>query len=249
MKLISWNVNGIRAILKKNFNDYVLEENPDVLCLQETKAHPDQVGEVLSHYKHSFWNSAVRKGYSGTAVFTKKAPLNVTYGLGIEEHDQEGRVVTVEFESFYLVNVYTPNAQEELKRIEYRMQWDQAFLKYLKNLEKTKPVIFCGDLNVAHTEIDLANPTNNRGNPGFSDEERQGFENILKAGFLDTFREFNKDPHHYTWWSYRFQARLRNIGWRIDYFLISPSLRPSLKKAFIRDDVLGSDHCPVGIQL
>jgi len=199
-------------------------------------------------YQH-YWNPATRKGYSGTAVFTKIRPLKTTYGIGVEEHDDEGRVITLEFPKYFLVNVYTPNAQRDLARLSYRMQWDRDFLKYLKGLEKRKPVIFCGDLNVAHKEIDLKNPKANRRNAGFTDEERAGFSNYIEAGFIDTFREFNQGPGHYTWWSYMFHARAKNIGWRIDYFCISPALRPRLKEAFILPEVMGSDHCPVGIVL
>ncbi|USN45724.1 MAG: exodeoxyribonuclease III [Candidatus Woesearchaeota archaeon] len=248
MKLISWNVNGVRAVLQKGFLDVVQQENPDVLCLQETKAHPDQVDAILGEYHH-FWNSAEKKGYSGTAIFSKKKPLSVSYGLGIPEHDTEGRVITIEFDDFFLVTVYTPNAQHDLLRLSYRMRWDNDFLAYIQKLEEKKPVVFCGDLNVAHKEIDLKNPKANERNPGFTAEERSGFDKIIEAGFIDTFREFEQGPGHYTWWSYRFQARLRNIGWRIDYFLISKSLRTRLKSATILKDVLGSDHCPVSIEL
>lgn len=248
MKIISWNVNGIRAALKKGLEDYIQQENPDIFCLQETKAHPEQVDEVFSDYE-AYWNSAQRKGYSGTAIFTRKKPLNVSLEFDGADPNNEGRVITMEFKDYYLVTVYTPNAQRELTRLDLRVQWDQAFLKYLKKLEKTKPVIFCGDLNVAHTEIDLANPKPNRGNAGFTDEEREGFSNFVNAGFIDSFREFNPDPGHYTWWSYRMNARERNIGWRIDYFCLSPDLKSQLKEAFIRPEIHGSDHCPVGIVL
>ncbi|MBX7148776.1 exodeoxyribonuclease III [bacterium] len=254
MKLISWNVNGIRAICGKGFNDYVRDENPDILCLQETKAEQSQIdlpkeAPHLNSYA-AFWNSSkARKGYSGTAIFTRVDPLNVIYDMGIAEHDQEGRVLTLEFKDYYLVNVYTPNSQEELARLKYRVQWDIAFLNFVKNLEKKKPVIFCGDLNVAHTEIDLANPKTNRFNAGFTDEERAGFDNILAANFVDTFRMFNKEPKNYTWWSYRMQARSRNVGWRIDYFCVSGNMQACVKSACIRANVMGSDHCPVGIEL
>ena len=248
MKIISWNVNGIRAILKKGFIEYVKEENPDVLCLQETKAHPDQVDLAFTNYAH-FWNSAQKKGYSGTVIFTKHKPVNVSYGIDIKEHDTEGRVITLEFEKYYLVNVYTPNSGRALDRLKYRVEWDKTFLAYLKKLEKKKPVIFCGDLNVAHKEIDLANPKSNEHNAGFTKEEREGFTHIVDAGFIDTFREFNKEGGNYTWWTYMFNARARNVGWRIDYFCISPTLRPMLKDAFIKPKVMGSDHCPVGIIL
>ena len=248
MKLVSWNVNGIRAVLNKGFLDYVKKEDPDVICVQETKAHPSQVDLWTPDYKH-YWNSAEKKGYSGTAIFTKKEPLNVTYDMDIEEHDKEGRVITAEFKDFFLVTVYTPNSKRKLLRLDYRQQWDKDFLKYMKKLEKKKPVVFCGDLNVAHKEIDLANPKSNRKNAGFTDEERSGFDKILEAGFIDTFREFNKEGGNYTWWTYMFNARANNVGWRIDYFCISPSLRKRLKEAFIRQDTMGSDHCPVGIIL
>ncbi len=250
MKLISWNVNGIRAMLKK---DHFLEDvrglDPDVLCLQETKAHPDQVDEIFADYPHHFWNAAEKKGYSGTAVFSRVKPKDVSYGIGVAKHDTEGRVIRLEFPKFFLVNVYTPNSGEGLKRLAYRQDWDKAFLKYLKKLDKTKPVIVCGDLNVAHQEIDLARPANNHFNAGFTDEERAGFDKLVKAGFLDSFREFNKEPDNYTWWSYRMRARERNVGWRIDYFCISRALRPRLKEAAIYPQIMGSDHCPVGIVL
>ena len=249
MKIISWNVNGLRAVLKKNFLEYLGEESPDILCLQETKAEPNQV-EILwpAHYT-TYWNAAQKKGYSGTVIFTKERPLNVSLGIGKDHHDQEGRVITAEYPKFYLVNVYVPNSQRELTRLPYRQEWDIDFLAYLKKLEKKKPVIFCGDLNVAHTEIDLANPKSNVRNHGFTIEERNGFSALVKAGFIDTFREFEKGGGHYTWWSPMAGARGRNVGWRIDYFLISPALRPNLQRAFIRPHILGSDHCPVGIEL
>jgi exodeoxyribonuclease-3 len=249
MKLISWNVNGLRAVLKKNFLDYLDAEKPDVLCLQETKCSPDDVEQLWPATYATFWNSAQKKGYSGTAIFTKTRPLKVTQHIGTTEHDQEGRVLTAEFTDYFLVNVYVPNSKRELTRLAYRQQWDRDFLGYLKKLEKIKPVIFCGDLNVAHAEIDLANPKANIGNHGFTIEERNGFTAFVNAGFLDSFREFEKGGGHYTWWSPMSGARSRNVGWRIDYFLISKSLRPRLKRAFIRPDVLGSDHCPVGIEL
>ena len=249
MKIISWNVNGLRAVLKKNFLDYLGEEAPDILCLQETKAEPDQVETLWPAHYTTYWNAAQKKGYSGTVIFTKERPLKVSLGIGKEDHDKEGRVVTAEYPQFYLVNVYVPNSQRELTRLPYRQQWDIDFLAYLKRLEKKKPVIFCGDLNVAHTEIDLANPKSNVRNHGFTIEEREGFSAFLKAGFVDTFREFEKGGGHYTWWSPMAGARSRNVGWRIDYFLISAALRPSLQSAFIRPKILGSDHCPVGIEL
>jgi len=249
MKLISWNVNGLRAILKKNFLSYLAEENPDILCLQETKAEPDQVEVLWPSDYTTYWNCAAKKGYSGTVIFTKKRPQATTLGIGIAEHDAEGRVVTAEYPQFYLVNAYVPNSQRELTRLPYRQQWDVDFLAYLKRLEQTKPVVVCGDLNVAHTEIDLANPKSNVRNHGFTVEERSGFSAVLSAGFIDTFRQFEPKGGHYTWWSPMAGARARNVGWRIDYFLISASLRPRLKNAFIRPRVMGSDHCPVGIEL
>lgn len=249
MKLISWNVNGLRAVLRKNFLDYLAEEKPDVLCLQETKASPDQVEQLWPASYTTFWNSAEKKGYSGTAIFTKSRPRKITQGIGVAEHDREGRVLTAEFDDFFLVNVYVPNSQRELTRLAYRQQWDKDFLAYLKKLEKKKPVVWCGDLNVAHTEIDLANPKANMKNHGFTPEERAGFSTFVSAGFLDTFREFEKAGGHYTWWSPMGGARSRNVGWRLDYFLISAALRPRLNHAFIRAHVTGSDHCPVGIEL
>jgi exodeoxyribonuclease III len=249
VKLISWNVNGLRSVLRKNFLDYLESENPDILCLQETKCHPDDVEQLWPITYKTYWNCAQKKGYSGIAIFTKTVPLSVVPHIGISEHDQEGRVLTAEFTDFFLVNVYVPNSKRELTRLAYRQKWDCDFLGYLKNLEQKKPVIFCGDLNVAHTEMDLANPKSNAGNHGFTPEERAGFEAFLKAGFLDTFREFEKEGGHYSWWSPLTGARAKNVGWRIDYFLVSTSLRPRLKSAFIRPDVLGSDHCPVGIEI
>lgn len=249
MKLISWNVNGIKSVLKKGFLDFVQRENPDVLCLQETKSPKDAPALDLPGYGQH-WNNAPRPGYSGTAVLTKIKPLNVTDGIGIAKHDREGRVITAAFKDFFLVNVYVPNAKRGLERLPYRTrEWDVDFLKYLKKIEKEKPVVFCGDLNVAHAEIDLANPKGNVKNHGFTPEERAGFDNIVKAGFIDTFREFEKGGGHYTWWSQMGGCRGRNIGWRIDYFLISPPLRKRLKRAFILKDVTGSDHCPVGVEL
>ena len=249
MKLISWNVNGLRAVLKKNFLEFLDAEKPDILCLQETKCTPDQVEQLWPAKYTTYWNSAEKKGYSGTAIFTKQRPLKVIPHIDIVEHDREGRVLTAEFDDFFLVNVYTPNSKRELTRLAYRQQWDRDFLAYLKNLEKKKPVVWCGDLNVAHTEIDLANPKANVGNHGFTPEERAGFDAIVKAGFLDTFREFEKGGSHYTWWSPMSGARARNVGWRIDYFLISAALRPRLKRAYILPQVAGSDHCPVVIEL
>jgi exodeoxyribonuclease-3 len=248
VKLVSWNVNGLRAVLRKNFLDYVQAEFPDVLCLQETKASPDDVEQLWPVSYTTYWNTAVKKGYSGTAIFTKTRPLRVTLGMAMTPHDQEGRVLTAEFGDFFLVNVYVPNSQRELTRLAYRQQWDRDFLRYLKQLGRKKPVIFCGDFNVAHTAIDLANPRANVKNHGFTPEERAGFSALLDAGFVDSFREFERGGGHYTWWSPMAGARERNIGWRIDYFLLSASLRPRLKNAFIRKDILGSDHCPVGIE-
>ena len=245
MKFISWNVNGIRAVIKKGFYDFINEYNPDIICIQETKAHKEQVDLILPDYPYQYWNSAVKKGYSSTAIFSKKKPLNIINDMGIEEHDQEGRVIALEFEEYYLVTVYTPNSKRELLRLDYRKIWDKDFLTYMKKLEKVKPVIFCGDLNVAHTEIDLKNPKTNHSNPGFTDEERGGFTDIVNNGFIDTFREFNKEGGHYTWWSYMFQARTKDIGWRIDYFCISKSLRSKLKSSYILKDIMGSDHAPI----
>lgn len=249
MKLISWNVNGLRAVLRKNFLNYLADEAPDILCLQETKAHPDQVEQLWPAHYTTFWNSAQKKGYSGTAIFTKVRPVKVTVGIGHQEHDKEGRVLTAEFADYFLVNVYVPNSKRELTRLAYRQQWDRDFLAYLKKLERKKPVIWCGDLNVAHTELDLANPKANVKNHGFTPEERAGFSACVQAGFVDTFREFEKGGGHYTWWSPMSGARSRNVGWRIDYFLMSAALRPRLKSAFIRPQVMDSDHCPVGIEI
>lgn len=249
MKLISWNVNGLRAVVKKGFEDIFAEIDADVFCLQETKLQEGQIDLELEGY-HQYWNYAVKKGYSGTAIFSKKEALSVKYGIGIEEHDQEGRVITVEYEDFYLVNCYTPNAQAELKRIEYRLKWEEDFLMFLKELEKTKPVILCGDLNVAHNNIDLKNWKTNRKNPGFSDQERAAFTNFLANGFVDSFRHFYSDLEGaYSWWSYRFNARQNNSGWRIDYFCVSEALVPKMEDSFILSDVFGSDHCPVGLTL
>ncbi len=249
LQLISWNVNGIRAVLKKGFLDYVAGAKPDILCLQEMRALPEQVDFSIGDY-HRYWYPAEKKGYSGTAVFTKIKPKKVTYGLGIREHDTEGRLITLEFDEHYLVNVYTPNSQRGLERLDYRTkEWDTAFLKHLKKLEKKKPVIFCGDLNVAHKEIDLANPKANERNAGFTIEERESFDRIIESGFIDTFREFTKESGHYTWWSYFGKAREKNVGWRIDYFCISPALRPQLLDAAISPEVMGSDHCPVSMKI
>ena len=245
MKLISWNVNGIRAAMGKGFCESMLELDADVICIQETKMQEGQADVPLDGY-YQYWNSAEKKGYSGTAVFTRKEPVSVTKGMGIDEHDNEGRVLTCEFDDFYLVNVYTPNSQNELKRLDYRMTWDDAFRNYLKKLEETKPVITCGDFNVAHKEIDLKNPKTNRRNAGFTDEEREKMTVLQDAGFIDTFRHFYPDLEQvYSWWSYRFNSRKNNAGWRIDYFLTSRALEGRLKDAEILKDIMGSDHCPV----
>jgi exodeoxyribonuclease-3 len=249
VKLISWNVNGLRAVLRKNFLDYLADEDPDVLCLQEIKCTPDDVEQLWPAAYTTYWNAAEKKGYAGTAIFTRLRPLEISTGIGLAAHDREGRVVTAEFADFFLVNAYVPNSQRELTRLAYRQEWDRVFRRYLKKLEQRKPVIFCGDLNVAHAEIDLANPKANAHNHGFTPEERAGFSALVKAGFVDTFREFEPGGGHYTWWSPMGGARGRNVGWRIDYFLISAALRPRLKQAFIRADVPGSDHCPVGIEI
>lgn len=249
MKLLSWNVNGLRAVLRKNFLEFLDAEKPDILCLQETKCTPDDVEQLWPAHYTTYWNSAEKKGYSGTAIFTRQRPLKVTPHLGISAHDREGRVLTAEYPDFHLVNVYVPNSKRDLSRLPYRQRWDADFLGFLKKLEKRKPVIFCGDLNVAHTEIDLTHPKANVKNHGFTPEERAGFSAFVNASFVDTFREFEKGGGHYTWWSQMGGARARNVGWRLDYFLISSALRPRLKKAFIRPQVMGSDHCPVGIEL
>ncbi|MBC1526359.1 exodeoxyribonuclease III [Listeria seeligeri] len=249
MKLISWNVNGLRAAVKKGFLEYFDSVDADIFCLQETKLQAGQINLDLPAYK-DYWNYAVKKGYSGTAIFTKKEPLSVQYGLGMEEHDTEGRVITLEFEKFYMVTVYTPNSQAELKRLDYRMTFEDAILAYVKKLDETKPVVLCGDLNVAHEEIDLKNPKTNRKNAGFSDEERTKFTAFLEAGFVDSFRYFYPDLEGaYSWWSYRMNARARNTGWRIDYFVVSERLKDNLVDAKIHPDVLGSDHCPVELEL
>jgi exodeoxyribonuclease-3 len=251
MRLLSWNVNGLRAVLGKGFPDFVAAEKPDILCLQETKARPEQVQLPLELGGYqAFWSSAVKPGYSGVAVFTREKPLDVKEGLGMDEHDQEGRVLTVEFADFTLVNVYTPNAQDGLRRLDYRLSWDEAFRLHVEREALRKPVVFCGDLNVAHQEIDLARPKDNRMNPGFSDAERESFGKLLSAGFTDTFRHHYPDkPAAYSWWSYRAGARQRNVGWRIDYFGVSSTLVKNVKDAEILPHVHGSDHCPVGITL
>lgn len=245
MKLISWNVNGIRACVSKGFMDFFAEIDADIFCIQESKMQEGQLELDLPGY-HQYWNYAEKKGYSGTAVFTKKEPLSVMNGIGIEEHDKEGRVITLEFEDFYMVTVYTPNSQNELARLDYRMEWEDAFLAYLKKLEEKHPVIICGDMNVAHKEIDLKNPKTNRKNAGFTDEEREKFTRLLDNGFVDTFRHFYPDQEGiYSWWSYRFQARAKNAGWRIDYFLASECLKDQLQDSKIHTEIMGSDHCPV----
>ena len=251
MKIMSWNVNGIRAIMKKGFGEFVESEAPDILCLQETKAQQDQFdGEWVDQLGyHQVWNSAEKKGYSGTAIWSKPTPNKTRVGIGDEIHDGEGRVTTVTFNNFHLMSVYTPNAQRGLARLEYRKIWDESFLAFVKKLNRTKPVIFCGDLNVSHKEIDLANPKANRKNAGFSDEERAGFDNIIAAGFVDSFREFNDQPGQYTWWTMRTNAREKNIGWRLDYFCVSKRLMPKVVDSRIREDIYGSDHCPIELIL
>ena len=249
MKLISWNVNGIRACLTKGFTDFFEAVNADVFCVQETKCQEGQVDLKFDGY-YSFWNSAERKGYSGTAIFCKNKPLNVTYGIGIEEHDKEGRVITVEFEKYYVVTIYTPNSKRGLERLEYRQVWEDEVRKYLLNLKNKKPVIMCGDLNVAHKEIDLKNPKTNRGNAGFTDEEREKMTNLLDVGFVDTYRYLYPDKEEaYSWWSYMGRAREKNIGWRIDYFIVSDDIKDKIKDAMIYPDIFGSDHCPVGLEI
>lgn len=249
MKLISWNVNGLRACMQKGFMDFFNEADADVFCLQETKLQEGQIEMDLPGY-HQYWNYAVKKGYSGTALFTKKEPISVTYGIGVEEHDQEGRVITAEFEDHYVVTVYTPNSQRELTRLDYRMEWEEAFLNYVKALAKKKGVIFCGDLNVAHEEIDLKNPKTNRKNAGFTDEERACFTKVLENGFVDSFRYFYPDlKDAYSWWSYMGNARAKNVGWRIDYFVVSEKLKERLTDAKIHPQVMGSDHCPVELDI
>ena len=249
MKFISWNVNGIRACVEKGFLEYFNNVDADIFCLQETKCQEGQIELNLEGY-HQYWNYAKKKGYSGTAIFTKQEPISVSYGLGIEEHDNEGRVITLEFDKFYFITVYTPNSQSELKRLDYRMKWEDDFRNYLIELDKIKPVIVCGDLNVAHKEIDLKNPKTNRKNAGFTDEERNKFSELLDSGFIDSYRYFNPNLEGmYSWWSYRFKAREKNAGWRIDYFVVSKKLENELVSANIHRDILGSDHCPVEVVL
>ena len=249
MRFISWNVNGLRAVVKKGFEDIFWSLDADFVCLQETKLQEGQINLDLPGYE-SYWCYAEKKGYSGTAIFTRRTPLSVSYNLGIPEHDSEGRVITLEYEDFYLVCVYTPNSQDGLRRLDYRMSWEDDFREYLCELDKSKPVIVCGDMNVAHEEIDLKNPATNHFNPGFSDEEREKFTELLDAGFIDTFRSLYPDrTDAYSWWSYRAAARQRNVGWRIDYFVVSERLRGNIKDAYILPEVMGSDHCPVGLDM
>ena len=253
MKLVSWNVNGLRAVINKGFKDFFAEIDADIFCIQETKMQENQISEnireIFKGY-HEYWNSAVKKGYSGTAIFSKRKPINVTYGLGIEEHDQEGRIITLEYEEFFLVNCYTPNSKRELERLEYRMIWEDEFRNYLLKLDKIKPVILCGDLNVAHKEIDLKNPKNNRRNAGFTDEERNKMTQLLDSGFTDSFRYLYPDKEEcYSWWSYMARSREKNVGWRIDYFIVSKSIEDKIQESYIYSDIMGSDHCPVGIDI
>lgn len=249
MKLVSWNVNGLRAVLKKGFEDFFKDVNADIFCVQETKMQEGQIENFELEGYTQYWNSAEKKGYSGTAIFTKIKPKNVTYGIGIEEHDKEGRVITLEFETFYLVNIYTPNSKRELERLEYRMVWEDEIRKYLMKLNQIKPVIMCGDLNVAHEEIDLKNPKTNRRNAGFTDEERGKMTELLSAKFVDSFRYIYPERIAYTWWSYMGQARVKDIGWRIDYFIVSEDAKSKIKDAYIYKDIYGSDHCPVGLEI
>ncbi len=249
MKFISWNVNGIRACREKGFMDFFKEIDADFFCLQETKLQEGQIELDLPGYEQ-YWNYAEKKGYSGTAIFTKHKPISVQYGIGVEEHDHEGRVITLEYENFYMITVYVPNSQDGLARLDYRMRWEDDFLAYIKKLEESKPVVYCGDLNVAHKEIDLKNPKTNRKNAGFTDEERGKFSTVLENGFIDTFRFFYPDMENiYSWWSYRFSARAKNAGWRIDYFIVSDALKDKLKGAKIHTDIFGSDHCPVELEM
>ena len=253
MKLISWNVNGIRAVINKGFDDFFKTIDADIFCIQETKIQEEQIDlfiQMLFSGYYSYWNSAEKKGYSGTAIFTKKEPINVSYGIGIEEHDKEGRVITLEFENFYMVNVYTPNSKRKLERLDYRMIWEDCMLEYVKKLDSKKPVILCGDLNVAHAECDIKNAKSNIGNSGFTYEEREKMTNFLENGFIDTFRYIYPDKEDsYTWWSYMSNARERNIGWRIDYFIVSDSIKKLIEDAKIYPKILGSDHCPIGLEI
>ena len=253
MKLVSWNVNGLRAVINKGFEEFFKEADADIFCIQEIKMQEDQIDdkirEIFKGY-NTYWNSAEKKGYSGTAIITKNIPLNIKFGIGIEEHDKEGRVITLEFDKFYMVNCYTPNSKRELERLDYRMVWEDAFRNYLLELNNKKPVIVCGDLNVAHKEIDLKNPKTNRKNAGFTDEEREKMTELLNAGFTDTFRYLYPDKTDtYTWWSYMFKAREKNAGWRIDYFIVSNSIKDKIKESYIYSEVMGSDHCPVGLDI
>lgn len=253
MKFVSWNVNGLRAVITKGFESFFKQSNADVFCLQETKLQEDQVDEkiekMFQNY-YAYWNSAQKKGYSGTAVFSRKKPLSVTYGIGIQEHDQEGRVITLEFDEFYFVNCYTPNSKRELERLNYRMIWEDEFRKYLLKLDEKKPVVLCGDLNVAHEEIDLKNPKSNRRNAGFTDEERQKMTELLNVGFTDSFRYLYPEKEGcYSWWSYMFHAREKNVGWRIDYFIVSKRIENKIEESYIYSEVMGSDHCPVGLEM
>jgi exodeoxyribonuclease-3 len=249
MKLISWNVNGLRAVLKKGFQDFFNEVDADIFCIQETKMQEGQIENFELDGYIQYWNSAIKKGYSGTAIFTKIKPKKVTYGIGIEEHDQEGRVITLEFDKFYLVNIYTPNSKRGLERLDYRMIWEDEIRKYLLNLKQQKPVIMCGDLNVAHEEIDLKNPKTNRTNAGFTDEERSKMTELLNANFVDSYRYIYPEKIAYTWWSYMGNARQKDIGWRIDYFIVSSDAKNKIKDAYIYKDIYGSDHCPVGLEI
>lgn len=247
MKLISWNVNGIRACVNKGFKEFFEKINADIFCIQETKCQPEQIELEFDGY-YAYWNSAEKKGYSGTAIFTKQKPIYVTYGIGIDEHDKEGRVITLEFKDFYMVNIYTPNAKRGLERLDYRQIWEDEIRKYLLKLNQEKPVIMCGDLNVAHKEIDLKNPKSNRGNAGFTDEEREQMTALLSAGFIDTFRYIYPDKtDSYSWWSYMGKAREKNVGWRIDYFIVSKDIKDKIEDAMIYPEIMGSDHCPVGL--
>ena len=249
MKLISWNVNGLRACITKGFEDFFKEADADIFSIQESKMQEDQAEEIQFDGYYRYMNSAIKKGYSGTITFTKEKPINVTYGLGIEEHDQEGRIITLEYDKFYLVNCYTPNSKRELERLDYRMVWEDELRKYLKKLEETKPVVYCGDLNVAHEEIDIKNPSTNHHSAGFTDEERNKMTSLLNSGFIDTYRTLYPEKVEYSWWSYMRQAREKNIGWRIDYFITSESLKKNIKDAKIHTQVLGSDHCPIELDI
>lgn len=249
MKLISWNVNGIRACVNKGFIEFFKDIDADIFCIQETKCQPNQIELEFEGY-NSYWNSALKKGYSGTAIYTKKKPISVKYGIGIVEHDQEGRVITLEFEKFYMITIYTPNSKRELERLEYRQIWEDEIRKYISQLNKIKPVVMCGDLNVAHEEIDLKNPKANRRNAGFTDEERNKMTELLEAGFIDTYRYIYPDKENvYSWWSYMGHAREKNIGWRIDYFIVSDSIKKNINNVQIYTEIMGSDHCPVGLEL